>query len=175
MIFLKTLHDSQEQHTPSAGACRHPSRRGDLRSKAEERSGAVLGEPEVRGGRGERSEKRKDHRENEINRKGETRKSGTDQGDCQFPRRGEREILIFTPLSSHPLPLFHSVTLDNALSRRARGLTNLQPTTYHGSYSPRSDSPGKLKRPHQGSFASNEKVYQFVVAAVRIELTTLRV
>ncbi len=37
-----TLHSPRlsRAHTPSAGACRHPSRRGDPRSKAEERSRA---------------------------------------------------------------------------------------------------------------------------------------
>jgi len=46
----------------------------------------------------------------EMTREHETRKSGTDVRSPSvtiFTRRGEREILIFTVLSSDLIPLFH--------------------------------------------------------------------
>ena len=57
--------------------------------------GPILGKADQRreGGRGKRFEERKEHRENEIR------------------REDEKEILVFLPLSSHPLPLIHLVVV----------------------------------------------------------------
>jgi len=62
--------------------------------------GPILGKADQRreGGRGKRFEERKEHRENEIR------------------REDEKEILVFLPLSSHPLPLIHLVAAPLALA-----------------------------------------------------------
>ena len=106
--------------------------------------------PPLKRGLRSRAEERRDHREYEIEREGETEE------------RGERnlkseETLIFTPLTSYPLPLIHLVVLSEANSRSLSPLSTLhgsqedsrqcffsaftdnpQRSTYRDSYRPRS-------------------------------------
>ncbi len=75
--------------------------------------------PPLKRGLRSRAEERRDHRECEIEREGETEE------------RGERnlkseETLIFTPLTSYPLPLIHLVVvLSEANSRSLSPLSTL--------------------------------------------------